>query len=466
MSYGTRTNDARKNTPFLVGGLTNYVMVGPYFSKTWNGGDAIVKRTRPSLPPRPTFDPLVKPPFNAVTKRQKDERLAFINESKNRAKLVKAWSVSTEDQRAAIKKQQRPLHSKKVAKRIRVLPPNSYTMSLTRACYGAYVVRKYSDPGYQALTGCSVVIGGHIPLNAQDHYKMIDRLRNKVYGSGFHPGIFAAEAPKALKMIGNAATQLRLAMTAFADRNWRGVVRNLGEPTSSLYGRARYSWLSYTEGRMSISKAWLAFSYGWKPLVKDLEDGAAYVAFMLNDPGTVASGRVKTTKSFEKEEKLPNTYSGVRFTKRKTTHKVSYLITELKASSRTLPSLPAVAAVAWEKLPYSFVCDWVAPIGGYLQALRTASDLKGAKVVVSVLSETTWSEKELYKTLGVTHFVPLTPDLTESLQLVTFTRNISDSISPPVPEGDLRPSSIFKHWSRAANAVALLQKLKFPAKAK
>lgn len=209
---------------------------------------------------------------------------------------------------------------------------------------------------------------------------------------------------------------------------------------------------------MSLSQAWLAFQYGWKPLVGDLEDGAAYIAFATVGQGASLDRRVSTRETFVRESNDTPGSGNVAFARRVTTHQVQYVINDVKTSGlSSLPPLASVAAIAWEIVPYSFVCDWVAPIGSYLQALRTTAQLTGT-VVVSVKSDTSFTNvrggTDILQVLSIEG--PLPP----RERLITFTRSVSKDLNPPTPLGDLSPSSIFPKWQRALNAVALLSNLK------
>lgn len=441
MTTGTRISDLR--TPFKAstGGTWS---LGPYRARTWSGGNSIASKKK--IPSRPRR---LIPPRPDTENRLPNEDVRHFR-ARVGAALVQWYKVRQEILDESPRKPKAPPTK-------RVMPANNYTLDVRDSCYA---VATYKQKGggstiYSQIVGRAVP--SHVALLPQDHYHMIQRLRRKAYGSGFHPGIFAAEAPKAIEMIFDASKQLRLGLVSLAKGNWRGIIRNLGRPTEALYGRARYSYLSFQEGKMSLSQAWLAFQYGWKPLIGDLEDGAAYIAYAIEGQGASLGRRVSTRKTFERVSKDTPGSGNVAFCFRKTTHQVQYVINDVKTSGLSkLPSLASAAAVAWEILPYSFVCDWVVPIGSYLQALRTSAQLTGT-VVVSVKSDTTFTDvrsgTEILQLLSVEGPPPRE-------RLITFTRSVSTELSPPTPLGDLSPSSILPDWKRSLNAVALLSNLK------
>lgn len=447
MTTGSRV----RNGTYVVNYGQGQTSEGPYWSKSWSGGDSISQKK--VVPSRPTRDPFPRRP-------DMENRLPNESSKAFRARvrrLRRQWLAAV---RAYLLKYPKTDRSKKGKPRKRVMPPNGYTATVYDYHLGNYQVRKAGESQFNYCMNCNPLVNGHVPLDPKDHYRLIEKLRRKVYGSGFHPGIFAAESGKALGMIFSASTQIRNGLLSLAKGNWRGIVRNLGEPTGALYGRARYSYLSFHEGRMSLSKAWLAFQYGWRPLVDDLEDGTAYIAEQLYGNGAALGRRVVARRQFAGPNYMAWDPPGLLqfgMAGRVTTHDVQYVITNLRADTPSaVPPLASAAAVAWEVLPYSFVCDWVAPIGGYLQALRTASQIKGS-VVLSIKSRTEWYGPRLGQGLVAYRQVSVLPTRRTFL---TFTRTVSDEISPPTPLGDLSPGSIFSVWERAANAVALLQKLR------
>lgn len=371
----------------------------------------------------------------------------------------KSWSGS--DASAAELKARRLSHPKgasgprpRVSRR---LPPHPYEMNLTRSYVGNYICVRTSGTVYCLNGSVPTALNTHASLDPRQHYALIEKLRRRAYGSGWHPGIFAAEMPAALRMITSAAVRIRLALKAAAAGNWRNVVRALGIDEESVLGRkAKRDFLRFREGSLTLSQFWLEVQYGWIPLLLDMEDACAYIAHQQVTDSLPKQTRVSARRSWEQIDRVTPGASTLQFTQRSTRFKAQYVITNLRAAPRQLPSLASVASVAWELMPWSFVVDWAVPIGQYLDSLRTAADLKGT-VVLSVTRETTWSNlvagsffksKSRASARETTH------------EMIHFKRTVSDEIIPPSPLPDLSPGSIFSRWERAANAVALLTQLK------
>lgn len=446
MTTGTTTYDLRVPTTVVApDGTSRITSIGTYFIKSWAGSDSKKSKKAVSIPS-----------YSFPSRPDLENRLPNENSRefrRRRRRLLNEWLALVEVFHS------RPKRPKKLRTRV-VMPPNGYDMTIQKVTLAPLHIK---DPNGQWYTQQpAVVYGSHLPLDPKDHYAVIEKLRRKAYGSGFHPGITTAEGIKTLKMLASNASQVRLAMVALWNKSWRGIIRQLGSPTGQWAGKARDGFIGWTEGRKTFSQAWLCFAYGWRPLLKDMEDGSAWLAELLYGADHALVNRLSARKSFVKESWLSDNdirAHRVAFAQKVTIHKVQYVITNLRITPAvSAPSLVSLAGVAWEIVPYSFVCDWVTPISGYLQALRTSKDLRGT-VVCSVLSETYWDFPTVHKSMKGA--VPVVPNLTAKQKIVTFTRTVTSEISPPTPLGDLSPSSVFSHWSRAVSAVALLQNLRF-----
>lgn len=449
MTTGTTTYDSRTPTTVVApDGSSRVTSIGIYYTRSWAGADSKVKKKAVlmpsySFPPRPDLE------NRLPNENTRDFR-------RRRRKLLKEWLSLVDEFHASL-----PKKRKKEPRRRVVMPPNGYNLAIEKMTLAPMHVKDPNGSWYTQQS--AVVYGSHLPLDPKDHYAVLEKLRRKAYGSGFHPGITTAEGMKTLGMFASHATQIRLAMVALWNKSWRGIIRQLGRPTPQWAGRARDGFLGWTEGRKTFSQAWLCFAYGWRPLLKDMEEGLEWLAELLYGADHQLVNRLSARKSFVKQEWLSDSdlYAyRFAFKQKVTIHRVQYVMTNLKiAPAVSAPSWQSLAGVAWEVLPYSFVCDWVSPIGSYLQALRTSKDLKGT-VVCSVFSETYWDFPAVH--MSMRGAVPVTPGLTPKRKKISFTRTVSDELNPPTPLGDLSPSSVFSHWSRAVSAVALLQNLQFP----
>lgn len=171
-----------------------------------------------------------------------------------------------------------------------------------------------------------------------------------------------AEAVKTNDMVASLASDLARSLIAFKRGNFGEVARQLG-----LTGRELASGAT-------VSKRWLEYMYGWKPLYQSCHDLAqkAFEDSKDKDMIVYAKSSSPVSKSIEYVE------DGVRFTE---TAKGG-VKTQLSAtiSSPFIANLSELGiinplSVAWELMPYSFVVDWFIPVGNYLEAWSSLAGL-------------------------------------------------------------------------------------------
>lgn len=367
-------------------------LVGPHMTKTWSGGDAIT----PS-----------KPRSSYVGKRFRE----------------------------------------KPVRRGPPLPPNNYSMTLNDQYTGLYWARPNK---YWTTMGFPPVWPSDISSPAQvdpaQEYKVIAKIRDAVYGSGFHPGVFTAEGRQSIALVGNSAKRIGSAIGRLKARDPWGVAEALGVEPEKGFIR------SLKDLRKGLSRCWLEIQYGWKPLLSDAEDGAKWMAEMVNGNTPV---RIVKTRSWGETKVTSQSQASAYLSARSDLFKLRYVIEQVKARNTVLPNLYSVAGVAWEKLPYSFVFDWFVPVGKYLEALRTANDIEG-RVVRSLKQETIWHELVDGSGWGVQTSQPVYQ--ATSFKRIRFGRTVASGLwaPPPISEQTLARIPEYSSWLHAMNAVALL----------
>jgi hypothetical protein len=124
----------------------------------------------------------------------------------------------------------------------------------------------------------------------------------------------------------------------------------------------------------SLAENWLEMQYGWKPLLSDAKGAAENLARIRLSDRVVC--QIKASANQIETKSTPITFNskevGRSLWERRTQTKFglryrmdSALATFLAQSGFTNP-----LNLAWEVLPFSFVVDWFAPIGPYLEALH------------------------------------------------------------------------------------------------
>lgn len=271
--------------------------------------------------------------------------------------------------------------------------------------------------------------------NGNDDLNLIGKLREKVAGSDFNLGVFLGEGHEALKMITSAATTLYRAVRALRKGDLVGAaaVMKMTRGTASAYKMKK---------KDPIGSRWLELQYGWMPLLQDIHGGAEFLAHHLNVPYAV---------SYRVRRKVGGKYTVSPLAqavdvKCYTSCQIIARIEEVDVP--TLSGLLNPLSVAWELVPFSFLADWVLPVGNYLDARGLASALTGTFVTT----------RKNYFASSVGGHQP-SVDTTYSNVLIrdlnlTISRTVSTTLNVPLP--NVKTFGQVTSWKHAANALALL----------
>jgi hypothetical protein len=140
--------------------------------------------------------------------------------------------------------------------------------------------------------------------------------------------------------------------------------------------RGNFSLAAYHLGlksSRSMSSNILQFQYGWRPLMSDIWGARETLEDALSRPPVLTAKKTTVMNTSE-----PPTNAGWKGT---TDHTFTYRVgvaakladNYLHAVQQTGLDNPAL--LAWELVPWSFVVDWVLPIGPMIQALHASSGL-------------------------------------------------------------------------------------------
>lgn len=461
MTVGNVIKDNTHPVPLLYqspygNGSNGTANVGHWLSRVWSGGDQITP----------------KPPKKYIT---------WTSPGYIRKRLVKRgiYGVS----RTIISREW--VYGKTYRKRIWDVPEkrkkslfddHPYTATIIIKSDSVYTY-KYTEYGSVVETGANSMFNsfgngyGAVadPWDANDDLKLIDKLRDKVAGSSFNMGVFLGEGRMALDMIAGNATKIYRAYNAVKRGDVLGASRILVSNTQrelmkakgmrkDLLGDLGSKWQFEKTGKLSEfeklrytpAQRWLELQYGWLPLLKDVEEGAQFLARYLNFP-------MEVSYTARRKRKHDIAYSSPSILEKDEKNRIvshGKLIARLtEQNNAKLAGLADPLSVAWELMPYSFVADWFIPIGTYLSARGFASSVSG-----SFIKTVTRKERVRIRGVKPVNQPPVTrtyncPNWAMYQQVIT-TRTVSTSLDVPTPTfkklGDV-PS-----WKRCANAVALL----------
>lgn len=270
--------------------------------------------------------------------------------------------------------------------------------------------------------------------------ELFRRLKEEVMSNDFNVLTTMGEFHKTCEMIAYSARRLAYGGMALRRLDFRALRRMFGMPNRTLKYRGPPTDIVGVKGvPRDLSQIWLEYSYGWRPLIKDVYDGAQKLSDYVNRPQLkryVARLRVKGYAD------LPNrVYGGPGAYSR------GQLIAFVESSSSE-PYLPGVmnpAVAAWDLLPYSFVVDWFLPVSTYLNTMglnavpglkwlvktrKDVADLRGcyptSKRIRPISGFDAYRFKQLTvtRTVGTTWNIPV-PKMAKLQDLASVRRAIS-----------------------------------------
>lgn len=129
--------------------------------------------------------------------------------------------------------------------------------------------------------------------------------------------------------------------------------------------------MTLDEGRMAIGNAWLAYTYGWRPLLSSIWG-------LLNFERSICSKRklkarakrvVVWSRSVPGVGTTPPYHYTVRHSRRCEIG-MTYRVSSPNLFDVTRITSVNPIAIAWELMPYSFVVDWFVDVGGYMRDME------------------------------------------------------------------------------------------------
>jgi len=321
-----------------LGGLPSDQWTGLYQSKSWTGGDS---------PPRPFTWVLITRPGDHTNPRKYFRR-----------------------------------------KRYTTAFREPHAFSKTFISERRYVVKTWwtndNGPNGQQTTKPTTVPEAVTFASLIDNNKMNDlvaRLGDKVNGGqSFNPAVFLGEGKQTLRMLGSSAVSLAKLMAKYR----LSPVEQLRKFSGQSYGTQGRSYRPGPGTPLGFSEHLLEFQYGWRPLINDMYDGAQWLASKFYAP-KMERFVVRTSK--DKNLKPDTGQSGISWVACNAEAKAQVIAYISESSGNIDLNLFTPAQVAWELLPYSFVCDWALPIGSWLRARGAASALQGKFITTKTFTK-------------------------------------------------------------------------------
>lgn len=423
MTTGTRTTDETISGPYFIDGSNNgTIKSGKLRTKTWSGIDGL------------PLTPEQKGPIRTYTTIDR------------RGKVVTR------------KFRERPL------KRLKFKEPHPYTMSAYSYESGrgeAFVQTQFWNQHYTNWT-FSADNPSLPPLpnwTANDDIKLINKLKERVRGSDFNLGIFLGEGHQVLQMIGDSAIRIARGIKLLKKGNVIGAVHEMSKSAqqtakirSSIGPKGLWTTNLRRNASQQLSNNWLELQYGWLPLLGDIHEGAILLAHQLNVPFRQRYRARVRLKGGVPESYIWGFAEGYSLYRKQI---VAYI-----SESESIPKLLGLLdpeLILWELTPFSFVADWFAPFGDWLDARAFTSSLTGLFVTTTTRVQVGKGIVGKSFDTGLIHGYSTAAVPGFAASQMSMTREISTSLMVPKPV--VKPLSKVASWKHCANGLALLTQM-------
>lgn len=258
-------------------------------------------------------------------------------------------------------------------------PPHPYSGTRTFSLFGDYHVTwtewGVTHTGRDAMPGgTGIAVYQERIWDSNDELVLLGRLADKIRGHNWHAGVFVGELGKTVDML--AARVKQLARAALAVK--RGQIKEAFKLLQVLpqYGHS-VEYRTWSQSRtMTWYGFWLEMRYGWRPLINDIYELSEAIRTL--DVPRKAVFRCSHSIGKSIASNAPSLFEA------KGTGKYSkQIIATYEEKPFSLPEhlgLDNPWSLAWELLPFSFVVDWLTPIGNYIQTRHTLQRAGGSFV--------------------------------------------------------------------------------------
>lgn len=222
--------------------------------------------------------------------------------------------------------------------------------------------------------------GLHTPQGA-DFVPLEAKLREKIKSATVNVAVALAERKQTAGLVSSAIKGILSFYRSVRDKTLFSKLlsrrrKNLPPDFHRLQPRARQQLLRQREGLLEsrsrdLADAWLQFSFGMKPLYGDINAAVEETIRSCSEGVTVwvSTHSERTMKSSTVAINRGESFVCTFDEKMQLRAKASYRISDTVENRAVAMGLTNLLQVAWERVPYSFVIDWILPVGDYLSSL-------------------------------------------------------------------------------------------------
>lgn len=187
---------------------------------------------------------------------------------------------------------------------------------------------------------------------------------------------------KTVLMVANKVRQVVSAWKSVKQGNLALALRHLGLNPTGIRSEFRKKF-GYHIKNAPVAEQWLALIYGWLPLLSDISDGVNLVNTGLTNPEQTFTVKRSVSGTLPFHDWMLNVTDDpwknpvVRHDVQATcSYKYRVKVKDQLAAYLVSLGMDNPLYYVWVALPYSFVIDWLAPVGDWLQALSAPMALQ------------------------------------------------------------------------------------------
>lgn len=272
----------------------------------------------------------------------------------------------------------------------------------------------------------------------------ITEARLKMKRSDVNLAVAFAERNKTARMVTKTSLQCVRALRLLRRGNFWGAGRELGIRP----GRPR---------GISVTERWLELQYGWKPLLQDVYGSVDALARRRGEDWIVTAKAAKSERihSYFKGSSSgldPNHGYGHALGTRGCFVRIDAIPTNDLLQVMSSFGITNPALLAWELTPYSFVVDWLLPVGDYLESLDAMLGYGPAWTSVSTLEKVDWFHELGRSEIPGTYPIVIDRKGVATQQVVNVTRQAYNNVPLAQAPRIKNPASL----GHMANALSLL----------
>lgn len=226
------------------------------------------------------------------------------------------------------------------------------------------------------------------------YQQLVTDIRLKIQDGRFNAAVALAEGKETVNMVASNTVLILKAIAALKRKQFKQAAlilagaRRLSRKNRRRLRNHRFREKYSANGLDILSNRWLELQYGWLPLISDIKAAVdLFTKLQKPDRRPLYSVQRNLNWSESIEGEIPNgTYSGR--INRSMKMKIFYTITDYNRVIQSQLGLTNPLLILWEKRPFSFVVDWLVPIGPWLDSLTATQGTSFFSGYYTVFEET------------------------------------------------------------------------------